>query len=157
MSCTTAAADTFGAQLEMGCVASHGKRHGDSHVSMAAGPAADIGPSDQVGCCREYGATYDVNWVQNRAGKRVEGGAVGNNGHVISSSAVPPSRLFGYFKAIWARHSVVRYTNRSPRLGMAGRRSGDTIILMGCRVPRQRQSESSSHNLVPGFCLTVTT
>jgi len=72
----------------MGCVASHGKRDGDSQVSMDTGPAADIGPSGQDGCCCEYGAIFDFNWVQERAVKLVYGGAVGNNGNVISSATL---------------------------------------------------------------------
>ena len=59
----------------------------------------------------------------------------------MQSSAVPPSRFFGYFQVIWGRHSVVPHRNRSLRLGMAGRGSGDTIIRLGWHVPRLRQRE----------------
>jgi len=39
--------------------------------------------------------------------------------------------LFGYLGAIRGRHSVVPRLNRALRLGMAGRRSGDTIKFLG--------------------------
>ena len=67
-----------------------------------------------------------------------------------ASSAVLPSRFFGFFQAIWGRHSVVPHRNRSLRLGMAGRGSGDTIIRFGWHVQQLRQRESSSHGQVPG-------
>ena len=70
------------------------------------------------------------------------------------SSAVPPLHLFGYFKAVRARHSVVRYTNRSPRLGMAGRRSGDTIILVGCHVHGQ-VNENQAHTAKSQACVAL--
>jgi len=63
---------------------------------------------------------------------------------MILSSTVPPARFFDYFKAIRARHSVLRYTNRSPRLGMAGRRSSDTTFLVGCHFHGQ-VSENQAH------------
>jgi len=50
---------------------------------------------------------------------------------------------------------VVPHRNRSLRLGMAGRGSGDTIIRFGWHVQRLRQRESSSHGQVPGLCITV--
>jgi len=68
----------------------------------------------------------------------------------FSSSAVLPSRFFGYFQATWGRHSVVPHRKCSLRLGMAGRGSGDTIIRFGWHVQRLRQRESSSHGQVPG-------
>jgi len=71
------------------------------------------------------------------------------------SSAVPPSRFFGYFQAICERHSVMPHQNRSLRLGMAGRESGDTIIRFGWHVQRLRQRESRSHGQVPGLCITA--
>jgi len=70
-------------------------------------------------------------------------------------SAVLPSRFFSYFQANWGRHSVVSHRNRSLRLGMAGRGSGDTIIRLGWHVQRLRKRESSSHGQVPGLCITV--
>jgi len=73
----------------------------------------------------------------------------------VASSVVPPSRFFGYFQAIWGRHSVVPHRNRGLRLGMACRGSGDTIIRFGWHVPRTRKPESRSHGQVPGLCITV--
>jgi len=70
------------------------------------------------------------------------------------SLPVPPLRLFGYFKAIRARHSVVRYTNRSPRLGMAGRRSGDTMFLVGCHVHGQ-VNENQAHTAKSQACVAL--
>ena len=48
-----------------------------------------------------------------------------------TSSAVLPMPLFGYLGAIRGRHSAVPHKNRALRLGMAGRRSGDTINFLG--------------------------
>ena len=78
-----------------------------------------------------------------------------SSGRLMRSSSVPPSRFFVYFQAIWGRHSVVTHRNRSLRLGIAGRGSGDTIIRFGWHVPLLRQRESSSHGQVPGLCITV--
>jgi len=71
------------------------------------------------------------------------------------SSAVPPSRFFGYFQEIWGRHSVVPHRNRGLRLGVAGRGYSDTRNRFGWHVPRLRQRESSSHGQVPGLCIIV--
>ena len=87
------------------------------------------------------------------AGGRVAGGMASGGRKSAArgpSSAVLPSRFFGYFQAIWGRRSVVPHRNRSLRFGMAGRGSGDTIIRFGWHVQRVRQRESSSHGQAPG-------
>jgi len=74
---------------------------------------------------------------------------------VPRSSAVLPSRFFGYFHAIWWRHSVVPHRSGSLLRGMAGRGSGETIIRFGWHVQRLRERESSSHGEVPSLCIAV--
>ena len=78
---------------------------------MAAGPAADIGPSGQVGFCGEYVAIFDFNWVQERAVKLVDGGAVGNNGNVISSTTPGSIQgVAGGARHHWCPSSTARCT-----------------------------------------------
>jgi len=55
-------------------------------------------------------------------------------GHCVASSAVLLSRFFGFFQAIWGRHSVVPQRNRSLRLETAGWGSRDLIIRFGWHV-----------------------
>jgi len=51
--------------------------------------------------------------------------------HCRPPSAVLPMRLLGYFLAIRRRHFVATQLIRGLQLGMAGRRSGDTINFWG--------------------------
>ena len=55
-------------------------------------------------------------------------------GHCVASSAVLLSRFFGFFQAIWGRHSVVPQRIRSLRLETAGWGSRDLIIRFGWHV-----------------------
>jgi len=63
--------------------------------------------------------------------------------------------LFGYFGAIWGRHSVVPHLNRALRLGMAGRRSGDTINFLGQPDARLRHWEWCAYGQVHSKVGTV--
>jgi len=82
----TAAGYTGVAQLAVGIAAPNGKGDRDCQVVMAAGPAADLTSSCQVGCCCEYGAVVDVNWWQKRAVELVDSGDVVDDVNVVSST-----------------------------------------------------------------------
>jgi len=83
-SAATAAAKTGGAQLYVVGVSSHGERDGGKHFSMAAGPAARVGQSREVGSCYEYGAIVEVKCGLETAVALFDGVAIGNNGNVVS-------------------------------------------------------------------------
>jgi len=129
-----AANDRSAGEHEFGIAASDGDR--SSHVAAKAARDVSVRFKDERAT---FGGAKDQWWPD----------------FVSSSSAVLPSRCLGYSRAIWGRHSVVPHRNRSLRLGMAGRGSGDTIIAVCPILADAKRFVGVSTNCTVQNCMSV--
>jgi len=119
--------------LALGEVASDRATVAQRRCSKDAQPPP-LTPEQQLGLIETYMVSLiSFNGIRRRLGGSRTGLASQPALRAPSSrsSAVLPTRLLGYFVAIRGRHFVATQLIRGLQLGMAGRRTGDTINFWG--------------------------